>query len=233
MRLFCFPYAGGAASVFADWSSELPDNIQVCGVQLPGRQNRISETPYGDLSALVDDLSEAFEDYCDLPFALFGHSMGALVAFEFARELRRKNLPLPVHLFVAGYAAPQLRRGQRPLHNLSDRDLITALHHFRGTPEYVLQNEQLMQMMLPVLRADFSLCETYVYQPEQPLPFRITAVSGLSADVSRNDLQQWATQTTADFRIEMFSGDHFFLTTARAPLLELIAEQLQRRTRTH
>jgi len=232
MRLFCFPYAGGAASVFADWSNDLPDNVQVCGVQLPGRQNRLSETPYRDLSVLVEDLSEAFEDYCDLPFALFGHSMGALISFEFARDLRRKNLPLPVHLFVAGYAAPQLPRRQLPLHNVSDRELIIALHRFRGTPEHLLQNEQLMQMMLPVLRADFSLCETYVYRPEEPLACPITALSGLSStDASRTELQQWATQTTADFKIKMFSGDHFFLTTARTPLLQLISEELQRRTR--
>lgn len=229
MRLFCFPYAAGAASVFASWSNELPDHVQVCGVQLPGRQNRLNEVPYRDLSLLVDDLCDAFEDYSDLPLALFGHSMGALIAFELARQLRRRNLPQPAHLFVAGYAAPQLPRWQSPLHTLNDRELVLALHQFRGTPEHLLKNEQLMQMMLPVLRADFALCETYVYRPEPSLSCPITALGALSAaDVSRPELQAWAVQTTGEFKIEMFSGDHFFLTTSRTPLLQLISAELQR-----
>jgi medium-chain acyl-[acyl-carrier-protein] hydrolase len=226
-RLFCFPYAGGSASLFREWSNELPANIQVCAIQLPGRQNRLAEKPVTRISELVPVLAEAFKTHCELPFAVFGHSMGALVAFEFVRQLRRDNLPGPGHLFVSGYMAPQFPRWQEPLHELSHNAFLNALRHFRGTPELLLQNAELMEMMSPTLRADFALCETYEYRDEPPLNCPITAFGGLhAADVARFELQAWEKQTTGDFKLEMFRGDHFFLHTDTKALLESIAVEM-------
>lgn len=224
LRLFCFPYAGGSASIFGTWPGYLPLDVEVCPVQLPGRENRLKETPYTRLTPLVEALAESLLPALDQPFAFFGHSMGALVSFELARQLRRQAKPLPTHLFISGARAPQLPDPEAPIHHLAEKEFIGALKRLNGTPEEVLQHEELMKILLPYLRADFEVCETHVYQSEGPLQVPITVFAGLQdKNVGLQRSEAWCEQTSAACAVRMFAGDHFFLHSARKELLQALS----------
>src|SRR5436305_4142907 len=158
-RLFCFPYAGGGASVYYTWQASFPSEIEICPVQLPGREGRITERPFDDLPLLVQAITDVVLPYLEIPFAFFGHSMGTLISFELARQLRRQQAPTPVHLFVAGHRAPQLPDPHPPTYHLPEADFVDSLRRFNGTPETVLQHGELMQVMLAALRADMAIRE--------------------------------------------------------------------------
>ena len=212
LRLFCFPFAGGGASIFRTWPHRLPPDIEVCAIQLPGREDRFQETPFDRLSSLIDALADVLYPYMDLPFAFFGHSLGSLTAFELTRRLRRKKAPCPLQLFVSGSRAPQLPNSDPPMHQLPDAEFIEALRRFKGTPKAVLENPEFMEVFSPLLRSDMRLYETYVYDHEAPLDCPITAFGGLEdAEVSRQEVAGWSDQTRSRFRMHMFPGDHFFL----------------------
>lgn len=233
MRLICFPYAGGGASVFRSWAdSEFLADIEVCAVQLPGREARITEPPVCDLRRLVPLLREALEPYLDRPFAFFGHSVGALVSFELARELRRIRGVEPSHLFVSGCPAPHLQDSER-ICDLPEDEFLARLGRFNGTPPEVLNHPELMQLMLPALRADFSLRDRYVYREEPPLDCPITAFGGMSDQhVSGVVLGSWRRHTRERFQLWLFQGDHFFVRSAQGPLLETLSGVLSQRQRT-
>jgi medium-chain acyl-[acyl-carrier-protein] hydrolase len=227
LRLFCFSYAGGAASIFRPWTRELPQEIELCAIQLPGREGRLLEQPYSSMSPLVDRLAEILEPYLDRPFAFFGHSMGALVSFEVARAIRRRHGVSPVHLFVSGHTAPQIERRRSPVHQLPDADFIDAIRQLNGTPEQVLQNAELMELIVPALRADLAVCETYRYADETPLDCPISAFGGLAdAEVRYDDLRAWQAHTHQQFRLRLFDGDHFYLREQRSTLLETMRQGL-------
>lgn len=153
LRLIGFPYAGGGPSLFRGWPSELLQDIELCAVHLPGREARMKEQPIGDLRRVVAELAKAIEPVCDRPVALFGHSIGGLLAFECARELRRRYGIEPVHLFVSGCPAPQIRDQDR-LCELPDEEFVERMRHFNGTPREILDHAEMMELMLPTLRAD-------------------------------------------------------------------------------
>ena len=231
VRLFCFPYAGGGDSLFRPWQKGLPETIEVCPVQLPGRGPRITEPPFTELSQLVRAAGQALAPHLDKPFAFFGHSMGALVGFELARHLRRERGPQPVHLFVAGRCSPQTLR-EPFAGDLLDSDFSEILRRSNGTPEEVLENPELMELVLPAVRADFALCKSYLYSPEPPFTFPVTAFGGLEdRGVSRECIEGWREHTTGPFVLRMLPGDHFFLNTSARPLLEAIAKELERDVR--
>ncbi len=226
LRLFCFPYAGGGATVFRRWPASLPDSVEVCAVRLPGREGRLREPAVDRLAPLLDMLASALLPALDRPFAFFGHSMGALTAFELARRLRRDGWPGPRHLFVSGRIAPHLRRAQC-WHTLPDPQLLAELRRLGGTPRQVLEHPELMRMLLPMLRADFAVLETYVHHPEAPLDCPISAFGGLEDEVAkREQIEEWAAHTRAEFRLRMLPGNHFFLHSAEARLLQMLADDL-------
>ena len=227
VRLFCFPYAGGGDSIFRSWQQSLPDTIEVCPVQLPGRGLRITEPPCTEMNQLIEVAGEALAPYLDKPFALFGHSMGALIAFELARHVRREYSAQPVHLFVSGRCSPQTNSG--PLDSkLFDSELPEMLRRNNGTPEEVLENPELMELVAPVLRADVTLCNSYVYTPKPPFSFPITAFGGLDDHgVPRRYIEGWREHTTGPFVLRMVPGDHFFLNPSRLLLLEAISKELE------
>lgn len=227
MRLFCFPYAGGGASVFRSWSDALPEHIEICPIQFPGRENRLQEPPFTRLRPLIQTLAQVLLPHLNMPFAFFGHSMGALASFELALELRRQNAPRPVHLFVSGCRAPQLPRTSPPTHQLPDTEFIDELRRFNGTPEAVLQNSELLDIFLPLLRADLAMSETYDYVAEEPLDLPISAFGGLHDDlVSSDGLAAWQDQTRSGFTLRQFPGDHFFLIGSREALLRAMQQDL-------
>ena len=225
LRLFCFPYAGGSAWSFCSWQQDLPTKVEVCGIELPGRVTRQSETPHKCLSTLNEAMAEALLPYLDKPFAFFGHSMGALISFEFARHLRRKHQLAPRHLFVSGRRAPQLPYGERRTFDLRDDDFIEDLLR-DGSPEYAL-DPQLIRLLLPMMRADFEVVQTYVYEPGPPLPCPITVFGGLQDhSVDREQLHEWRQQTTSRCSVVMLPGNHFFIKTAQSQLLWTLSQEL-------
>jgi medium-chain acyl-[acyl-carrier-protein] hydrolase len=229
LRLFCFPYAGGNALIYRAWPEHLPWTVEVCAVQLPGRGERLRETPYRDMPSLVGALADALLPHLDKPFAFFGHSMGALISFELIRELRRRGGPLPAHLFVSGRRAPQLTKDDPPTYDLPEAEFLEDVRRFNGTPQEVLEHPELMQLLLPLLRADFAICQTYDYRPEPPLDCPISAFGGLQdVDVPRDYLEAWREQTAASFSVRMLPGDHFFLRTFQPLLLSTLAQPLRR-----
>lgn len=227
LRLFCLPYAGGGASVFRTWPVGLPPDVEVCPIQLPGRETRLAEAPFSRLAALVDALGEGLRPYLDLPFALFGHSMGALVGFELARRLRGRYGSSPRHLFVSARRAPHLPERRPPIHRLPDPALVEELRRLNGTPEAVLRNGELMRLMLPALRADLAVCETYVHVEQAPLECPVSALGGVDdLEVPGGDLAAWAEQTRGPFALHMLPGDHFFLQGSRDGVLRVVADAL-------
>ena len=228
LRLFCFPYAGANATVYRSWPQKLPADIEVVAIQLPGRGSRTHEQPLSKLSELVELLGSALAGSLNEPFAFFGHSMGALVAFELARLLRREGRALPRHMFISGRSAPQLQGCHAPLYNLPTSELLQELHQLDGTPREVLEHPELMEMMLPILRADFSICDTYEYTEEAPLECPISAFGGFQdVDVPRENLEAWRKQTSSSFTLRMLPGNHFFLHSNETLLLNLLAIQLR------
>jgi medium-chain acyl-[acyl-carrier-protein] hydrolase len=227
LRLFCLPYAGGAAAIFREWPTRLQLPLEVCPVELPGRGRRIGEPPSTHLASLVEALSEAMLPHLDKPFAIVGHSMGALLGFELARQLRRKGAPLPQALFVSGRRAPHLPNTDPVTYDLPVPQFLQTLYELKGTPREVLESPELIELLLPVLRADFEICETYVYSPEPPLGLPISACGGLQDDgVPPSALREWRAQTAGDFSMRMMSGDHFFINTHQSTFLRVLAQQL-------
>jgi medium-chain acyl-[acyl-carrier-protein] hydrolase len=227
LRLFCFPYAGGAAGIYRNWAVNLPSAVEVCPIHLPGRGKRMREPAFTQVQALVKEIAPALRPYADKPFAFFGHSMGGLISFELARQLRRERAPGPAHLFISGRRAPQIPNLDAPTFDLPEADFLATLRDLKGTPPDALEHPELMQLMMPLLRADFELCETYAYAPEPPLDCPITAYGGLQdGGVTRMYLEAWSQQTTAAFTLRMIPGDHFYLNTAQPLLLRTLSQEL-------
>lgn len=228
MRLYCFPYSGASASIYYPWLDILPNCIEICPVQLPGRGNRISEAPFTSLPALLNALETGLDPtFSDKPFAFFGHSMGALIGFELARRLEARYRTSPVYLFVSGHSAPQLPDESEPMYVLENGEFIEKLRSLNGTSEEILQDPELLELVLPILRADFELSETYNFIEGSPLECPICACGGLQDKfLDRDGLEAWKVHTTQKFSVRMFQGDHFYLNHNRIYLLQVIAQEL-------
>jgi medium-chain acyl-[acyl-carrier-protein] hydrolase len=232
LRLFCFPYAGGGASIFRRWVDDLPPEIEVCPVLLPGKDDRLLELPFTQFSHLIETLAQVLHPYLQVPFAFFGHSMGGLVAFELARELRRQNAPRPAHLIVSATPAPHLPNPADSFNVDSDAAIIEALRCFDGTPEWVLQDDELMQKLLPTIRADFQLLKDYTYLAEDLLDCPISAFGGWQDKlVTQEHIEAWKKHTNRVFTMRMFQGNHLFLHEidgTRSLLLSSISQELSK-----
>jgi medium-chain acyl-[acyl-carrier-protein] hydrolase len=226
LHLFCLPHAGAGAATYRSWGQQLPRSITVCPVQPPGREHRFRERPYERLQPMVEDLAEAIIPVLTKPFALFGHSLGAIGAFELARVLRRYGGPQPVHLFLSARIAPDLR-DHRPLLHIAPRDqLVAALQRFGGIPSAMVGSD-LLDAMLPLLRADLAANETYQYEEGPPLDMPITVFGGTQDTKARPDeLKAWRAHTTGQFRLCLIPGGHFFVTEKRDLLIRHILEGL-------
>ncbi len=179
----------------------------------------------------VRAIASALIPYLDKPFVFFGHSMGGLISFELTRLLRRKSARSPVHLFISGRRAPQLPSEKPPIHTLPELAFLQELRHLKGTPEEVLVNTELMQLLLPILRADFAVLETYLYTKEPPLECPITVFGGWQdREVSCDELEAWREQTSTAFSLYMLPGDHFFIHSAQTLLFQRITKQLVQNT---
>lgn len=226
LRLFCFPYAGGGVTTFRQWPTQLPSNVELQILEMPGREARLHEPPFVHIEPVVRATAAAIKPYLHQPFAFFGHSMGALIGFELARLLRREQGLEPQAMFMSGRRAPQLPV-EAPTYNLPQAEFIEDLRRKGGTPEEVLSHTELLQLLMPVLRADFQICETYEYKSGRPLTCRVTAFGGLDDQfVPREDLEKWREQTTGPFQVRLFPGGHFFLHGSQPLLLQTLTRDL-------
>jgi medium-chain acyl-[acyl-carrier-protein] hydrolase len=228
LRLFCFPYAGGSATIFRTWADDLPETIELCPIEIPGRGRQIKSPPYTKIQPLVREIAINIIPYLDKPYAFCGYSMGALISFELTRLLRHETNFCPLHLFVSARRAPQLAPDKPLISQLPDTDFLAEISLLNGTPQAVLENAELMQLFLPIIRADFTLLESYIYSHQPPLDFPITAFGGLQdSTVSYTSLLAWQEQTTASFLLKMVDGDHFFINTSKRTLLNAVSQSLQ------
>ena len=226
LRLLCFPYAGGGASVFRTWPTALPADIELLAVELPGRETRFRERPFHRLAPLIAALTDAVTPHLQAPFAIYGHSLGALIGFSFAQELRRRSLAGPMHLFVSGRRAPQLPE-RSPMHQLPEPQFLDQLRRLGGIPDALFQQSDIMEVFSPILRADITVAETGPMESEPPLACPITALGGLTDEKARvEELDAWQAQTSAAFDREIFPGGHFFLQSARTAFLASLSRRL-------
>jgi len=224
LRLFCLPFAGGGASMFRTWGKALPPTIEVCPVQLPGREERLADPPYTNLRALAESLAVQLQPYVQKPFALFGHSVGALLAFELTTSLRRQSAPMPRVLFLSAHRAPHLPLHRKPLYQLPDAEFLQEVRAIGGTPAAVFATQALLDLVLPALRADFTALDTYRFVPEAPLACPLVLYAGRKdTEAPPQDVATWKEYTTRPTILQLFPGDHFFLRADRDLLLQTTA----------
>src|SRR5215471_2589470 len=227
LRMFCFPFAGGSAQNFRTWHESLPANIEVCPVQLPGRETRMREEPFSSVVPMTDALASAIRSYLDKPFVLFGHSMGAVIAFELARKLRRDHNILPECLIVSARIAPHVPIPRPPINKLPQEQFVEGLKRLDGTPKEVLEDKGLMKLIMPLLRADLAVHEEYAYTPEPPLKCDILAFGGLhDPEASREGVAGWRNHTEGKFLSRMVPGGHFYIQAAQSLFLRLLSSEL-------
>lgn len=225
--LACFPFAGGDALAFRTWPAALGPSVEVYAVELPGRGLRLAERPHTRLAPLLDELACALGPLRERPLALFGHSMGALIAFELARRMEADGGPPPAHLFVAGSPPPEAPARTR-LHDAPRGELVALLRALGGTPPEVYEHAELLDLFLPILRADLELLETRVHRPGPPLACGITALAGAHDAVARPAAAaEWAAYTRGPFDVRVLPGGHFFLRTAERELLDHLRVALE------
>jgi medium-chain acyl-[acyl-carrier-protein] hydrolase len=227
-RCVCVPFAGGSAGFFRSWRDRLP-RVEVLVARLPGRESRMHEPPLRSIGAMARSLREELPTGLgDLPLVLFGHSMGALVAFELARLLARDGID-PLLVVASGCAAPAVSRTTEPLHPLPDRELVARIdERFGMIPPELKSDPEVMELLLPALRADLEAVETYRYESAEPLRCPILVLAGTDEEASEGELAGWSAETTAGVRVERHAGDHFFIRSASAGVLRSIAAAIER-----
>lgn len=227
IRLFCFPYAGAGASIYRQWIHSQPTGVIVHPIQLPGREDKINESALTSVPEIVDWTMKNLSTYFNGPFAFFGHSMGGLVSFELSRRLEQMNVR-PIHLFISATRAPHIKRGVRLLNVLEDEELLAELCKLNGISYEVLRSQELVRLLIPTLRADLSVFESYVYQAGPLLTCPITIFGGIDdSRVNHLDLNAWASYTRANFRASLYPGDHFFIREHGIQMLELMGKVLR------
>jgi medium-chain acyl-[acyl-carrier-protein] hydrolase len=225
LRLFCLAYAGGKASAFAGWKNRLPQHIELCPIELPGHGRRFKESPFRRIDPLVNALYAELRPHLDRPYALFGYSMGATIALRIARRATESGMG-PRALFTGG-AAPRPRR-KKIRHTMSRTDFIRELRLLGGSPAHLFDEPELLDLLLPVVQADFEVLETCTYAPAPVLQCPIFVFGGREdPEVNEEELADWAVETSSPFTLRMHAGDHFFLAQHEAWLVDHIGRALE------
>jgi surfactin synthase thioesterase subunit len=229
IRLFCLPHAGSGAVTYQSWKKELPPFVEICALRLPGRESRLSEKALSDSGTLSKDIAEVVAGECDLPYAIFGHSMGALLAYELAMNLRDKGISPPEGLFLSGRIGAHVALRTSPLHELPLDEFLSELEvRYGALPKELLEDREMLDFYLPILRTDIKLVETYRCQMRDPLVCPIYVTAGEDdRSVWIEGLSAWKQHTTSDFDLTMFHGGHFYLSgVSRKPFMEQLSTRL-------
>ncbi|PUA27028.1 MAG: hypothetical protein B0W54_19545 [Cellvibrio sp. 79] len=227
MQLFCLPYAGAGASAFRCMKETLPSSIEVCPLHLPGREHRYSAPLINQSFELIPQLARQLQAEVKGDYAIYGHSMGSLLGFELIRFLRRNSFLMPVHFFAAARGAPSLSGEYEHFSGLDDNEFIARIGQFGGLPEKILTNREIMNIVLPVLRSDFQLLDSYQYFEEHPLPVPLTSIHGATdATVQRAWVQSWQYETSGSYFHHTIKGNHFFINDPCSSVFDIIATTL-------
>jgi medium-chain acyl-[acyl-carrier-protein] hydrolase len=223
IRLFCFHHSGGGASSYYPWVDHLSPNIEIVAVQLPGRENRFTEPLSNNIKDIVSNLCQEFSSFIDKPFFVFGHSLGALISFEFVKSIHQSYSLYPCFMVISAAKAPQLPFRMRTLSKLDDKALKEELRIYNGIDELILSNDELLDLFLPIIRNDFSISENYHYIESKPFPFDIFALSGIDDQTtSQEEILAWDQHTKGKFEHTSFSGKHFYIKEHQRQILEII-----------
>ncbi len=225
LRLFCFPYAGGSPTIFSSWIEKANDNIELVFVQLPGRGARLVEPAIDNMSDVIEELM-FYRDYLtSKPFAFFGHSLGSRISYALASQLLLENLPTPQKIFASASRAPHCKSGKRILHALPHDEFIAELRDLNGTPKEVLESKELMELLIPLLRADFKIADTYVAE-QRALPLPIHVFHGSDDEIVDEHIAAWQELTTQPYQLTEFAGGHFFIHQYADEMISIINQQL-------
>ncbi len=228
LRLFCLPHAGSGAVFYHPWIAAMPAGVDLCRVQLPGRETRFTEPAFDDLDALVPRLVDGIASLLDRPFALFGHSLGAIAGFELIRCLRARGLPGPLAFFPSGHRAPHLPHPRPPVAKASVERFLAEVRWMGGTPAEFLNDPEMLEVILPSLRADVNAWETYRYAPGAKLDCAVTVFGGSDDRVARPaELEPWREHAAGPYAIHILPGDHFYLDAHRQELLRWLRPELE------
>jgi surfactin synthase thioesterase subunit len=232
ITLFCFPYAGGSAAVFNRWRQYLDNRIDMHAVELAGRGRRIYDPMYDSMEEAVDDVFKIIGDRLhDSPYAVFGHSMGGILAYELTQKIRERSLPLPPALFVSGRGAPHIpyEHDKRMLHRLPREDFKKEIIQLGGTPKEFFDHPELQDVLLPMLRSDFKIAETYEETGAadiRPLDIDITVFIGKNEGVTAEQMHGWKEHTNRVCTIHYFEGEHFFINEETEKIVKIINHSL-------
>jgi surfactin synthase thioesterase subunit len=226
IRFFCVPYAGAGASIYRSWAPLLPSSVQLCPVQLPGREERLGEPVLTDLSSVVSSLMESLPDYFDRPYVLFGHSMGAKIVFELCREIEKAGLRMPEILLVSACKAPHIPEPY-PIHALPQPQFLEGLKRYSADTAVLTDHPELMELLLPSLRSDFLLDETYVFEGgHKKLPVPIEAFYGTDdAEATLEEVSAWSAYTK-QFSLTAVKGGHLFLREKKQEFVEMLCSRI-------
>ncbi len=233
MNLFCFHHAGGAASFYKKWPTALSPKVQVIPVQMPGRETRYGETFASSIDEMVNDLVHHKDVFADKPYAIFGHSLGALFGFELARRLVERDGPAPRFFVSSGHGAPRRQPADEKLHMLPDKQFIERMREkYGGVSDEVIACEELLEFLLPRFRADIRMAEQHTSNDSVPVRFPVAVMHGRGdKSVSMDDVKGWQNETLAEVSIHEFDGNHFFIETNEIQVFEvvnkLLADQLR------
>jgi medium-chain acyl-[acyl-carrier-protein] hydrolase len=226
-RLICFPCAGGSAAMFRHWPAQLPSDIEVVALHAPGRGARFSEAAYDAMDPLVDDLLQEFRNLTDVPYLIFGHSLGARIAYELCHRAESLGLALPEHFVAAGSRSPDIPCFSQPTYDLPEPAFVAKLAELGGTPSEILQNEEMLSLLLPCLRADFRIAECYTATSIEPLCCPITVYVGKQDPRTPADaVTSWQRFSPYALEIKRFDGGHFFVND-NAAVTAAIGQMLQ------
>lgn len=227
IHLFCIPHAGAGASIYRSWVDLLPPSVLVSPVQLRGREDRLAEPPQPSITAIADDLAPALGSWVDGPYVLFGYSMGALIAFETARRLRRAGLPMPAGMIVAAHRPPHCPAARNPVWQLPDDQFLNELRSMGGMSNDVLACAELLELVMPALRADFKACDIYSWTHEAPLDIPLAVFGGWKdPQVPPETLGEWRECSLKPVTLRMFPGGHFFIRENRDLMLRSLAQSV-------
>lgn len=227
LRLICFPYAGGGSRTYQSWAAKLPDAVELVAVQPPGRGSFIGTKAYNNMASLMVALEQVLQPLLDRPYVLFGHSLGSRVAFEFLHQMQLKKQRLPEAFFASGSCSPDTVKLKAPTHHLPEAQFIAELQRLNGTPAEALENKELMSILLPLLRADFQIAETYCYTGTSSFPCELYVLGGENdVDVPVETLSRWGNFFSKKLQVHTFPGDHFFIEIYQEEIVSLVRQIL-------